>query len=439
MNNLFSKKAYLALFAGIFVLEAVLSLWTGNEYDMTVWFNTGKWMQQGINIYMPDNHVGYLPLWPLWCDISYRVFVFSASNLELWRLTIKLPLIISHLALAFALGDFASNRFDRQTARKLFLVALTFSFFIFIGAMWGQINTLSALLTFLAFYSLTKKRIAISSLLLGVAVTLKIYPLVVLPAFFVYVLREKNVKEAAKLAILTISIPIVFTSIFFLTFQWDMTYLFRTIFYWAPVYEANPAQILGGCMNIWSFISVLGVEVSQSWPLRIVWIPVLFAAFVYWLRKRQTSEEALCLSVITLYGLFMITYAWIPEQTLVDPLPFILLQTIAFHPRKIYSYILVIIQILVYAFSATNWGPFVLSPLLEKFFPAGLAAISGFSPSNQYIWVARGVLGLAVSLVLGVFLLSLIKSSIVETVKNKILLRKCDNHPKKPILQNSSP
>ena len=183
-------------------------------------------------------------------------------------------------------------------------------------------------------------------------------------------------------------------------------------------------------MNIWSFVSVLGIDVSQSWPLRIVWVPVLFAAFVYWLRKRQTSEETLCLSVITLYWLFMITYAWIPEQTLVDPLPFILLQIIAFHPRKINSYMLIIIQILVYAFSATNWGPFILSPLFEKFFPAGLAAISCFSQSNQYIWVARGVLGLAVSLTLGIFLLSLIRPSILETVRNKILLGKFDSDPK---------
>jgi len=44
------KKLYPPLFLGFFVLESVLSLWTGNQYDLGVWFNTGIWLDQGINI-----------------------------------------------------------------------------------------------------------------------------------------------------------------------------------------------------------------------------------------------------------------------------------------------------------------------------------------------------------------------------------------------------
>jgi len=198
VNNLFDKKTCIALFVGFFALEAILSVWTGMQYDMNIWFNTGKWMQQGINIYMPPDHVGYPPLWPFWCDTAYRVYLFFGNNLELWRFTIKLPLILANLALAFAVGTFAASRFNHKTARRVFLFVLTWSFFIFIGAMWGQINTLSALLTFLAFYAITQGRTKLSALLLGLAITLKIYPLIVLPAFFAYVLKNKNGKEAGK-------------------------------------------------------------------------------------------------------------------------------------------------------------------------------------------------------------------------------------------------
>src|SRR3990172_10983263 len=106
MMSLFGKKTLLALFAGFFLLETLLSFWTGLPFDMDIWFNTGKWMNQGINIYLPANHVGYPPLWPLWCDLAYRVFLRSGSS-EVWRFTIKLPMILSHLALSFVVAKLA--------------------------------------------------------------------------------------------------------------------------------------------------------------------------------------------------------------------------------------------------------------------------------------------------------------------------------------------
>jgi Gpi18-like mannosyltransferase len=418
MNNLFTKKTYFALFAGFFAFEAVLSVWTGMQYDMDIWFNTGRWLHQGINIYVPLDHIGYPPLWSFWCDAAYRIYLFS-PNLELWRFVIKLPLILSHLALAFAVGDFVANQFNRKIARRVFLVALTFSFFIFIGAMWGQINTLSALLTFLAFYALTKDHISVSALLLGIAVTLKVYPLIVLPAFLIYLFRKKNVREAGKFSLYALALPVLFTVAVFSVFQWDIDYLFRTIFYWTPVYGSNPTQIAGGCMNLWSFMSLMNLDVSQIWVLRLIWIPAITILAVYWAKQRDLNLEHLNLSIISFYLLFMITYAWIPEQTLIDPLPFIFLQVFAFKPKKVYIYLLLIIQALIYAFSATNWGIYIFNPFLQKFSPITLTVMSSFNPSNSQILAARGIFGLAISLALAVFLLALAKPSLIEKTKAK--------------------
>lgn len=62
MNTLFNKKTYIAFFVCFFSVEAILSIWTLMQYDMDIWFNTGEWMQKGINIYMQSDHVGYPPL-----------------------------------------------------------------------------------------------------------------------------------------------------------------------------------------------------------------------------------------------------------------------------------------------------------------------------------------------------------------------------------------
>src|SRR4030067_3596667 len=99
------KKIYIAL-ACFFIIESLLSLWTGQKYDMEIWFNTGAWMTRGINIYKPDHHLGYPPLWAFWCAFAYNVYNFLGNNIEVWRFVVKLPLIAAHLALAFIVGNY---------------------------------------------------------------------------------------------------------------------------------------------------------------------------------------------------------------------------------------------------------------------------------------------------------------------------------------------
>ncbi len=421
MFDLFKNKIYIVLFVvGLFLVEAFLSMWTGNLYDMNIWFQTGIWMNQGTNIYLPDNHLGYPPLWAFWCLIAYRVYGALGNNVELWRFVIKLPLILAQFGLAFAIGRFAQSRFSKATARKIFLLVLTWIFFIYIGALWGQLNMLSALLTFLAFYAVINKKNTLGAVLLGSAVALKIYPLILLPAFIAFILKNQTKKEAGQFALFSVALPVVFTLGVLAAYQWDTIYFLRTIFYWTPVFEtANPIQIQGGCMNIWSFISLLNVDVAQVWLIRFIWIPVLGAAAVYWFRKPQMKDVDLNLAIISFYLLFMVSYGWVTEQSFLDPLPFILLQIVAFQPRKLYMYGLLAIQGLVFAFSTFNWGPFIFTPLLTKVNPALLQAIQILDPKYPLIWTTRGILGLAVSVATCVFLVGLAKPAFFERLFKK--------------------
>ena len=396
-------------------------MWTGNQYDMNIWFQTGSWMNRGINIYVPDNHIGYPPLWALWCLVSYRVYGFFGSNMEIWRLTIKLPMILAQFALSFAIWKFAQKRFNPKTAEKIFLFTLTCSFFIFIGALWGQINILSALLTFLAFYAVTSKRVTVGALLLGVAVALKIYPIIALPAFLIYIYRNRDLKETGKFLLYTCAVPVVFTLSVFAIYNWDILYFLKTIFYWAPIYDANPLQFQGGCMNIWSFAGLLGVDISTVWFLRFIWIPVLGAATVYWFRKRRLSEADLSLSLISFYLLFMISYSWVTEQAFLDPLPFIFLQILAYRPKRIYLYALVGIQVLVYAFSLFNGGLLIFEPLFARFNPVLIGPAQNLSTANSALtWTARGTLGLIISVSLALFLVFLAEPAVLKKSQEKL-------------------
>ncbi|MGE5554921.1 MAG: glycosyltransferase 87 family protein [Methanocella sp.] len=423
MNQSTKTKAYWALFiGGLFLVEAALSAWTGLKYDMTVWFQTGVWMEQGINIYLPNDHLGYPPLWAFWCLAAKQVFNLSGGNMELWRFVVKLPLILAQFALAFAMWKFTQTRFDNLKAKKILIIALTWVFFIYIGALWGQLNMLSALLTFLAFYAVTGNRNTLGAILLGLAVILKIYPLIVLPAFLVYIIKNGGKKASVKFTVITCALPVIFTVAVFSVYQWGLEYFMRTIFYWAPVYETNPLQIQGGCMNIWSFTGLLRVDISEIWLLRFSWIPVLAANALYWYRKPSMKMADLNLAIISFYIWFLISYGWVTEQSFLDPLPFIFLQIVLFNPKKAYWYALLTIQALIFGFSTFNHSPFIFEPLLLQFSPQLLHLIQVLDPQYPLIWTIRGVLGLTVSLALCLFLVALAKptvfSKIAETIKN---------------------
>ena len=394
---------------------------------MKIWFDTGIWMNHGIDIYLPNNHIGYPPLWAFWCLISYSIYGLFGNNLEIWRLTLKLPMILAQFTLAFVVWRFAGRRFDPKTAKKLFLFTLTCSFFVFIGVLWGQINIISALLTFLAFYAVISNRENVGAIFLGLAIALKIYPVIVLPAFLLYILKKKNWRETGKFTVYAVAVPVLFSFFVFTVYKWDFLNFLKTIFYWAPVYDPNPLQFQGGCMNIWSFAGLFGTDISKIAILRFLWIPVLGAAMLYWFRKRSISDSDLSLSIISFYLLFMISYGWVTEQTFLDPLPFIFLQILAYRPQRAYLYALAGLQTLVYLFSLFNGAPLIFEPLFAKFFPEMIIPAENLSTANSALfWQIRGVLGLAISISLALFLVHLVDPTYFE--KNKQRLARLRRH-----------
>jgi hypothetical protein len=288
--------------------------------------------------------------------------------------------------------------------------------------MWGQINTISALLTFLAFYFATKNRTIASAICLAAAITLKIYPLITLPAFIAYYFRNGDRKESLKFLFVTFCVPIVFTGLTFVAFNWDIIFFLKTVFYSTPIFENNPVQILGGCMNVWSFLALLAIDMGKQWFFRILWIPIIGTVAIYWLRKKKMDDLNLSISIVSFYIIFMISYGWISEQSFLDTLPFIFLIILAYRPKKLQVGLLVVIQILIYIFSLFNWGPLIFEPLAENFFPSLLQIIWSFDPSkSKLIWNIRGILGLTISVFLGIFLLLLLKQDEISAYIKRML------------------
>ncbi|MCW4000467.1 MAG: DUF2029 domain-containing protein [Candidatus Bathyarchaeota archaeon] len=415
------KKLVVALFAVFFILESILAIWTGHEYDMSIWFNTGKLISQGANIYLPQDHIGYPPLWPLWCGASYSLYLSLGANIEVWRYLIKLPLIIAHLALAYAVAAFAAKRFGQSVGRKIFLFALAWSFFIFVGAMWGQINVLSALLTFLAFQATVEKHTDRGAVFLGLAIALKIYPLVALPAFLIYVAGTKSQRAAAKFLAFAVALPAAIIGAVFAVFQWNPMVAVGVVLNSSPSLEASQLVIAGGCMNVWSFIGLFGVDMAWQLPFRMLWLPLLLGAGVWWFRKGLRDEAGFAVAIVSFYVLFMVSFPWVSEQSFLDLLPFLFLIIFAYRPRRVYLYFLVAIQLLIYLFTVANQNLYILKPLLTAYSPSTLQAIDIFYGGNPALLVAvRGLLGLLVSVSLLLFLAMLLKPELLQYAQNAL-------------------
>jgi len=186
-------------------------------------------------------------------------------------------------------------------------------------------------------------------------------------------------------------------------------------------------------MNTWSFIALIGVDIVPLWYFRQLWIPILAFGTLYWLKKTKINEKDLTLSIVFFYILFIVSYGWISEQTIIDLLPFAFLMVFAYNSKRIYLHLLLLIQTLVYIFSFANQSLAVFGPLAQALSPRIVTDAQNFlSDNGPLIWTIRGSMGLMISVSLLTFLAILIKPEIINQVQERLQsLKKLTGRKKK--------
>lgn len=70
-----------------------------------------------------------------------------------------------------------------------------------------------------------------------------------------------------------------------------------------------------------------------------------------------------------------------------------------------------VLQVLIFAFLAVDYGEFVFQPLIERFSPSIVPSLQAFIPTvGSSAWAIRGVLGLVITVYLGLFLFLLVRT-----------------------------
>ncbi len=316
------------------VLQLALAVVFGHSYDTRVFMAAGYLAGTGQNPYVaPDlmhvfhhlyfnvrTSVGYPPPWPLLAGLIYRATYAVVPNLYLYNLVLKLPVIAADLGLAYLVAAvLRSSGADLAVARRAWVFLLFNPLLLYMGAAWGQIDAIVALMTLAALVLVYAGRADGSALLLALAVCVKPIGLPVVVVILVYLLG-RSAWRAVRYAVLFVAGALVFYVLPFPLFGWQA----KTV-----LEHVNAHFRLYGAM---SFMTVVRLwrepQLMQGhwWLLGLVWAPALAVAILA-LRRGVDGFDDLLRKSTALVLVFFLTRTWLAEPNVVLLLPLALILT----------------------------------------------------------------------------------------------------------------
>ena len=306
------------------LVQIPLAVFLGHYYDERSFIDTGYLVSSGLNPYMPhfvtafsnpnligvNPIIGYPPLWPLLLGVIYRLSYGIVPNIFLYNFAIKIPVIASNIALAYATKNIMQRlNMPQKRIHNAWLFLLFNPFTLLTTVAWGEFDTLIALLCVVSLYFLSKGMIVKSSLLLSLSIVLKpiSLPLIGLPLFF------RTAKNRRKnILYILISLLIVVT-LWFLPFN---------LFGWmAP---SSPGQVtayfkMADSMTLFTLVEVIqntAVLPAGFEFLGYLWIPALLIGYYFVYRNPPKSMPELAEKAVLLLLIFFLTRSWLSEPNL---------------------------------------------------------------------------------------------------------------------------
>jgi hypothetical protein len=261
--------------------------------------------------------VGYPPPWPLLLGLIYRATYALGRGFLVYNLAIKLPVIAANIGLAYLVGAvLTSLAAGSQVARRAWMFLLLNPFIIYVGAAWGQIDAIVALLALAALWLLFAGRRDASAVLLALAVCFKPTALPLLPVALVY-LAGRSSRSTLRYAALFVAGAIAFYVAPFLVLGWDA----------APLRQLNSHFTMSGTMSFMTVVRLFRDPLLMQgrwWLLGLAWIPALAVAIVA-LRRGIGGFDDLVAKSVALVLVFFLTRTWLAETNLILVVPLALI------------------------------------------------------------------------------------------------------------------
>jgi uncharacterized membrane protein len=364
------KRFFLILFS--FMIQCILGLFLGHQYDIGIFLTSGYIAAKGDAPYglFPASQIfdhqgfieilpglGYPPPWGLFLGLVYLIVYKSTSNLFVYNLAVKIPGILANIGLALIMEKIAIQEgIDKLNSNRIFHFFLFNPYFIYISAVWGQFDSVVTMLVILAINYLMRCKWIISSILIAFATSLKIIPLLLFPMYLIYLRRNYKSISSIKFVSTFIAVLIVLSYLPFKIFNWDPGIIISNL-----DFHFNRA----GCFTFFNIFDLLSGKEKLPPGLEFLgylWIPAL--VFLYYGLSKTKLENRIDLFrwASSIIFITILTRSWVSEQNIILLISLIILPTLVYNKNwKTIS----LTWILPLIFSIINTSPFQMFFLIS--------------------------------------------------------------------------
>ncbi len=332
------------LVLGVLVQLVLALLAFDHAHDMRIFQATGYLVATGHSPYAPLDlravfhdavfqgrlAIGYPPPWPLLLGGIYRVTYALVPDLHLYAVAIRLPVIAANVGLAYLAGAALQNLGAAPSVVRRAWLALLFNpFLLYVGAVWGQIDAVVALLSLAALLLAASGRRDLSAVTLALAVCVKPTAAAMLLAVLLFV-GAASLLRAARYAAVFAAGVFVFYVLPFLVLGWDAS----------PARVANAQLSMIGAMSVtavarlWTGPLALG---GHWWLLGLLWAPALLVAALV-ARGRSRGPAGLLAVAAALTLVFFLFRTWLAEPNVIVVLaPVLVLAALGRLDRRLFT------------------------------------------------------------------------------------------------------
>lgn len=363
------------------VIRELLSFWTGHPYDLEVWLRTAFAVAQGQNPYaafLPPvpglsiaylnqtlGGVGYLPVWPVIVAALYKIYAVLPFSPFFLYFLLKQPCVLADVYVGVLIRRIIRSwGGSSDTGLRALRYWTFFPYAILISAVWGQFDSLVAVLILMTLLSSAASRRVV---LLGSGIALKWFPVIFLPFF---ALRDRWPKNVA--SFLSLAIPAGLTLLIFQVMGWD----------YLGVTGMATFQVHGGG-NGMSYVTILGDPVlvallgGMTYVYAIfgyLWIPaVVIGAFIAH-RRFASDPQGTVQAMLLITTLFFLTRWGVYEQYLMYLFPLFLVDIALWHPERRPLFRLLFLEATAYLLVNNDLLVRFLGPVSPSFVDVAYAA-----------------------------------------------------------------
>ena len=291
---------FLLLAALLVRLVPLILLPVGAAYDVESFRLVGEALLNGEDVYT-SAAAGRHPYFPLQMVAVGAATYLSRTTTLPFIIWLKLPAVLADVLISMVIYK-SFRRWGKSETTSLYwalLYALN-PISVLVSAYHGQFDAVPVLLLLLSWYSYRfGRRIIRSAVFLGFAILIKTWPIVFLPITFI---RLPNYRQRFGYAILTLSIPILFSTAYVVWFSTN------------PVPMLRRTLTHAGVPGYWGLSSLIYLPGSLLFnpdrvlqiilPLQRVLLLIVGLLALWWTR-RQDALNALLTIILIVFSIML--------------------------------------------------------------------------------------------------------------------------------------